>query len=192
MSIGKNRFLTILCLLLLAFQTSSQQVTANQLNLPQRHNPSVFFGGGPGNDILVGSDPTYDLLGHEFVLIRGSADHVITNGDLRDQLGGVSTSPFPLWNNEALNHFVNDSADPLEMFFSTDFYDLLMLNGEDVNNTNLVEDVLLPQNEFIGFNIFMQPEDVGQPLAISTQANSPFGAFDVDIHLLTPDRKSVV
>lgn len=45
MSSGKFRLLTIICLLILVFQTSSQQITANQLNLPRLNSfQTTIFG----------------------------------------------------------------------------------------------------------------------------------------------------
>ncbi|MHA2030137.1 MAG: hypothetical protein ACW99A_07415 [Candidatus Kariarchaeaceae archaeon] len=187
MSLGKYRLLTILCIILLGFQSSTQQVAGNQLRLPQQnvHNDTLF--GGPGNDILIESRPEYGILDHDFLVESGSTDHVYTNDENRVQFSsGPSTSPFEIFNHEGFNHFVNNSADELAMNFETSFFDFLFLDGEDVNNTNLVENVLLFDEEFYGFTFHVTEEQVMEPLVIASAAQTPFNPFAMDLHILAP------
>lgn len=187
MSFGKYRFLTILCLVLLAFQTSSQQTTANQLNLPQRNFVGFNIQADEGNDIIIASNPTYGVLDEEFLLTSGTPSHFITEDEDRfDLFSSPSSSPFSLSNHEGLNHFVNDSSDDLEFAFQAEFFDLLMLNNKDLNNTNLIEDILLFDDEIYGLMFNVLDDMVMEPLVISTSVHSDVDPVRLGLHIIDP------
>ncbi|OLS28640.1 MAG: hypothetical protein HeimC2_05270 [Candidatus Heimdallarchaeota archaeon LC_2] len=187
MSSGKFRLLTIICLLILVFQTSSQQITANQLNLPRLNSFQTTIFGDAGNDILIGSNDRLSILDHDFRVNSGSADLLYTNENNRLPLGNFdsSSSPFQLFNH-GLNHFINDTNENLRIDFETHFYDLLLLNEQDLNNTNLVEDVLLFDDEYYGLQFEVSEQDVMKPLSIATGIQNSRDNFDFDFHLQTP------
>ncbi|MCE7736469.1 MAG: hypothetical protein GPJ54_16430 [Candidatus Heimdallarchaeota archaeon] len=186
-SFGKYRFLTILCLVLLAFQTSSQQTTANQLNLPQRNFVGFEMRGDAGNDIIIGSSPEYGVLNEEFLLTGGSSGHILTNAENRvDLISGPSSFPFSIFDHQGINHFVNDSVDDLIFEFQAEFFDLLDLNGEDLNNTNLIEDVLLFNGETYGLMFNVPEDEVMMPLVISTNAHSDVNPVRLQLDIIDP------